>query len=101
MGRSPTIKSEGTRSHTDLHHSAQRNQGYQCGELGGGTLPVFMALSISAEASAAVPANAPAAAPNIADVDLKIVLRNARRLVVAATVDPEMLAQLFPVVEGR
>ncbi len=74
---------------------------YRIGELGGKTLPVFMALSISAEEPAAVPANAPAAARNIADVDREIVLRDGRRLVVAATVDPEMLARLFPVVEGR
>jgi len=29
-GRYATIKSEGTGSHADLHHTAQRNQGYPC-----------------------------------------------------------------------
>jgi transposase len=74
---------------------------YRSGELGGETLPVFMPLSISAEAPAAVPTTTPAAARNIPDVQLEIVLRNGRRLLVPSIVDPEMLARLLPVVDGR
>ena len=55
---------------------------YRSGELGGETLPVFMPLSIAPEAPAAVQANAPAAARNTPDVQLEIVLRNGRRLLV-------------------
>jgi len=74
---------------------------YRNGELGGETLPVFIPLSISREASAAAPATALAAARIAPDVQLEIVLRNGRRLLVPPVVDPEMLERLLPVIDGR
>jgi transposase len=70
---------------------------YGSGELGGETLPVFMPLSIAREA----PADAPAAARKTPDVPLEIVLRNGRRVLVSSIVDPEALARLLPVIDGR
>jgi transposase len=74
---------------------------YRSGELGGETLPVFMPLAIAPEAPAAVPASALAAARDGPDVQLEIVLRNGRRLHVPSIVDPEALARLLPVIDGR
>ena len=36
-----------------------------------------------------------------ADVQLEIVLRNGRRLLVSSSVDPDALARLLPILEGR
>lgn len=65
------------------------------------TLPAFIPLSLSPKAPAAMPATAPAAARNRPDVRLEVMLRNGRRLFVPSTVDPEMLARLLPVLDGR
>ena len=35
------------------------------------------------------------------DVELEIVFRNGRRLIVSLAVDPDALARLLPVLEGR
>jgi len=71
---------------------------YRSGELGDETSPVFIPLTVSPKAPAAVPAAAPRNTP---DARLEIVLRNGRRLLFPSTADPEMLARLLPVLEGR
>ena len=71
---------------------------YRSGELGDETSPVFIPLTVSPKAPAAVPTAAPRNPP---DARLEIVLRNGRRLLFPSTADPEMLARLLPVLEGR
>ena len=68
---------------------------YQNGELGRETVPTFVPLTLAPEASDPPPR---AAAKN---VQLEIVLRNGRRLLVPSSVDPEVLARLLPALEGR
>ena len=68
---------------------------YRDGELGGETAPAFIPLTLSPGTPAAV------ARRDTPDVQLEIVLRNGRRLLVPSAVDPEVLTRLLPVLEGR
>ncbi|WP_291734591.1 transposase [Leisingera sp. F5] len=70
---------------------------YRDGEHGDETSPAFIPLTLSPGS----PAPTPVAQSGAGDVQLEIVLRNGRRLLVPSTVDPEMLARLLPVLEGR
>ena len=68
---------------------------YRNGELDLETGPAFVLLTLAPEASDPSPR---AAAKN---VQVEIVLRNGRRLLVSSAVDPDALARLLPVLEGR
>lgn len=70
---------------------------YRDGELGDETSPAFIPLTLSP----GTPAPTPVAQSGADDVQLEIVLRNGRRLLVSSTVDPEKLARLLSVLEGR
>ncbi len=70
---------------------------YRDGELGDETSPAFIPLTLSP----GTPAPTQVAQSGADDVQLEIVLRNGRRLLVSSTVDPEMLARLLPVLEGQ
>jgi transposase len=74
---------------------------YRDGELGDETPPAFIPLALSSGMPAPVPSTAPVAQLDARDVQLEIVLRNGRRLLVPSAVDPEMLARLLPVIDGR
>jgi transposase len=74
---------------------------YRDGELGDKTPPAFIPLTVSPMAPAAVPVTAQEAPRDTMDVQLEIVLRNGRRLLVPSSVDPEVLARLLPALEGR
>ena len=74
---------------------------YRAGELGIETPPSFISLAVSPNAHAAVPATTQEAPRDTPDVQLEIVLRNGRRLLVPSSVDPEVLARLLPALEGR
>ncbi|NDV49278.1 transposase [Salipiger sp. PrR003] len=68
---------------------------YRNGELDLETGPAFVPLTLAPDVSDPSPR---AAAKN---VQLEIVLRNGRRLLVSSAVDPDALARLLPVLEGR
>ncbi|WP_226783328.1 IS66-like element accessory protein TnpA [Oceaniglobus trochenteri] len=74
---------------------------YRDGELGDETPPSFIPLAVSPMAPAAVPATAQETPRDTPDVQLEIVLRNGRRLLVPSSVEPEVLARLLPALEGR
>ncbi|MFC3060510.1 IS66-like element accessory protein TnpA [Paenirhodobacter populi] len=74
---------------------------YRAGELGVDAPPAFIPLAISPVAPAVVPVTAQQAPRDTRDVQLEIVLRNGRRLLVPSSVEPEVLARLLPVLEGR
>jgi transposase len=67
---------------------------YRHGELGVGPSPVFIPLTLSADAPAT---RTPL--PSNPEARIEIALRNGRRLVVPANVEPEALARLLPVLE--
>ena len=71
---------------------------YRDGELGGGPSPGFIPLMVSAGPSAAASTTPP---PSNPEARVEIALRNGRRLVVPANVDPEALARLLAVVDSR
>ncbi|NDW32751.1 transposase [Salipiger sp. PrR007] len=68
---------------------------YRNGKLGLETVPAFVPLTLAPESSDPPPRAA------AKDVQLEIVLRNGRRLIVSPAVDPDALARLLPVLEGR
>jgi transposase len=70
---------------------------YRNGELGGHS-PGFIPLMVSAEPSVAASTAALRSNP---EARVEIALRNGRRLVVPANVDPEALARLLAVVDSR
>ena len=74
---------------------------YRDGELGNETPPSFIPLAVSPMAPAAMPATAQEAPRDTPNVQLEIVLRNGRRLLVPSSVAPEVLARLLPALEGR
>jgi len=74
---------------------------YREGELGTETPPAFIPLTVSPKASVPMPAAAPVSLRDTPDVQLEIVLRNGRRLLVPSSVAPEVLARLLPALEGR
>ena len=74
---------------------------YRDGELGDETPPSFIPLAVSPMAPAAMPATAQEAPGDTPNVQLEIVLRNGRRLLVPSSVAPEVLARLLPALEGR
>ena len=74
---------------------------YRAGELGVETPPSFIPLAVSPMTPATVPATARETPRNRPDVQLEIVLRNGRRLLVPSSVEPEVLARLLPALEGR
>ena len=67
---------------------------YRNGELGGEPPPAFIPLTLSAEAPAV---RAPL--PSNPEARIEIALRNGRRIVVPANVEPEALSRLLPVLE--
>ncbi len=69
---------------------------YRNGDLVGEPSPAFIPLTLSAEASA--PADR-TPLPSNPEARVEIALRNGRRLVVPANVEPEALARLLPVLE--
>ena len=71
---------------------------YRTGELGGDRLPSFMPLMVSAELPGTM---SPRPVPPNPEARVEIALRNGRPLVVPANVDPEALARLLSVVDGR
>jgi transposase len=71
---------------------------FRSGELGAMRMPMFTPLTIAAAPSASA-VEAPRA--SIPESRLEIVLGNGRRLVVPVDVDPQALARLLPVIEGR
>ena len=71
---------------------------YRDGELGGPHSPGFIPLMVSAAPSVTA-STAPLRSNPEARVE--IALRNGRRLVVPANVDPEALARLLPVLDSR
>ena len=74
---------------------------YRDGALGTDARPAFISLTLPPGPPAAMPATAPVAEHDTADVQLEIVLRNGRRLLVPSAVDPEVLARLLPVLDDR
>lgn len=68
------------------------------GAFGEKTPPAFIPLTFS---PAPEPAMEPVAPRDTLDVQLEIVLRNGRRILVPAAVDPEVLVRLLPVLDGR
>lgn len=74
---------------------------YRAGELGVDAPPAFIPLAVSPVAPAVVPVTAQQAPRDTRDVQLKIVLRNGRRLLVPSSVEPEVLARLLSALEGR
>ena len=67
---------------------------YWDGGLGSGRSAAFIPLTLSAEAPAARPP-----LPSNPEARVEIALRNGRRLVVPANVEPEALARLLPMLE--
>lgn len=74
---------------------------YRDGTFGADARPAFIPLTLSPGPPSPVPATAPVARRDRADVQLEIVLRNGRRLLVPSAVDPDVLIRLLPVLEGR
>jgi transposase len=71
---------------------------YRDGELGAWRPPVFTPLAVTA----APPPTAPdTSRTSIPGNRLEVVLGNGRRLLVPVDVDPEALARLLPVIDGR
>ena len=77
--------------------TAWRRQ-YRNGELGGGPSPGFIPLMVSAEPSVAASTVPLQSNP---EARVEIALRNGRRLMVPANVDPEALARLLAVVDSQ
>lgn len=73
---------------------------YRDGRLSDETSPQFIPLTVSPGTFALVQAGSPKARTDHPNARLEIVLRNERRLLVPATVDPETLARLLHVFEG-
>ena len=69
---------------------------YRIGELGSERSPAFIPLTLSAEAPALADRTP---LPSNPEAKVEIALRNGRRLVVPANVEPEALARLLPVLE--
>jgi transposase len=91
---------------TARRHSVSRSllttwrRQYRDGRLGDEMSSHFIPLTVSPGTSAPMQAASPNARPDLSNVRLEIVLRNERRLLVPATVDPEMVGRLLPVLEG-
>src|SRR6056297_937781 len=68
------------------------------GELGAMRAPMFTPLAVSAPPPASA---SEASRASIPDDRLEIVLVSGRRLVVPVDVDPQALARLLPVIDGR
>ena len=71
---------------------------YWNGELGGTRSTAFIPLALSAETQTSALTAPP---PSDSAASVEIALRNGRRVVVPANVDPEALARLLPVVDSR
>jgi transposase len=71
---------------------------FRSGELGSMRTPMFTPLAVAAAPRASAPEASRASFP---ENRLEIVLGNGRRLVVPVDVDPEALARLLPVIDGR
>ncbi|MGI9420355.1 MAG: IS66-like element accessory protein TnpA [Geminicoccaceae bacterium] len=69
---------------------------YRNGDLGGGPSPAFIPLTLSAGSPAPVDQ---VSLPSNPEARVEIILRNGRRLVVPANVEPEALSRLLPVLE--
>lgn len=69
---------------------------YRTGELGAQRRPSFIPLALSEAPETAAPRGP---FPSSPDARVEIALRNGRRILVPADVDPEALARLLPVVE--
>lgn len=71
---------------------------FRLGELGALRAPMFTPLAVAVAPPASV---VEASRASIPQDRLEIVLENGRRLVVPVDVDPEALARLLPVIDGR
>lgn len=71
---------------------------YRNGELGGYPPPSFTPLALAIEKQDAA---AEAPTRSAAEDKVEIVLKNGRRIVVPVHIDPTMLAQFLPVVDGQ
>ncbi|MDW4496351.1 transposase [Sulfitobacter sp. D35] len=71
---------------------------FRNGELGAMRTPMFTPLAVSATPPTSASMTFPASS---LDNRVEIVLGNGRRLVVAVDVDPQALARLLPVIDGR
>lgn len=67
---------------------------YRNGELGNASGPAFVPVQMTSEIDTSLRQPAP-------DVQLEIVLRNGRRLLVPSSVAPDALATLLPILEGK
>ena len=72
---------------------------YRHGELGTERSAAFVPLTLAPKADAPLQAASSMARSEHADDRLEVVLRNERRLLVPATMDPEVLARLLCVLE--
>ena len=71
---------------------------YRDGELGAWRPPMFTPLAVAATPPATAPDTSRTSIPGNR---LEVVLGNGRRLLVPVDVDPEALARLLPVIDGR
>lgn len=71
---------------------------YRDGELGAWRPPMFTPLAVAAAPPATAPDTSRTSLPGNR---LEVVLGNGRRLLVPVDVDPEALARLLPVIDGR
>lgn len=67
---------------------------YRNGELANASAPAFVPVQMISEMDTSSRQPAP-------DVQLEILLRNGRRLLVPSSVDPDALARLLPILEGK
>ncbi|MCE8536831.1 transposase [Ruegeria pomeroyi] len=99
------VVEESYRGHWQVSATARRNgicrslltvwrRQYRNGELASEIGPAFVPVQMAPEMNE--PPRQPAP-----DVELEIVLRNGRRLLVLSSVDPDALARLLPILEGK
>ncbi|ETX13193.1 hypothetical protein OCH239_12790 [Roseivivax halodurans JCM 10272] len=69
---------------------------YRNGELASEIGPAFVQVQVPPEMDTDTPPRRPAP-----DVQLEILLRNGRRLLVSSSVAPDALARLLPILEGK
>jgi len=67
---------------------------YRNGELANASAPAFVPVQMTSEMDTSPRQPAP-------DVQLEILLRNGRRLLVPSSVDPDALARIPPILEGK
>ncbi|MCF7701983.1 IS66-like element accessory protein TnpA [Loktanella sp. M215] len=99
------VVEESHRGHRQVSATARRHgisrslltvwrQQYRNGELANASAPAFVPVQMTSEMDTSSRQSAP-------DVQLEILLRNGRRLLVPSSVDPGALARLLPILEGK